>query len=378
VQGMAASTLLAGCTGGGDATRTNGGETDTVTDTETATETETATATETSTEPEPTTERRTVENFAYPEGASREGVDAATLYRTHRSSIVDAGSVTVEVERSTDRGSRTSSITQTNKFGSAGVSRETARSSLTETLWSPSGDDQGYVRMSTGFEDRYRIDNAAPDPQTVIELRLFESLLAGATWSEAKTVVEANDGHAVVYESTGVANERRVMDGTVFGDAVSEFTAEIAVSESGLVARVEYDVTVERESRAVRQQASVANTSLGDTTVPEPSWSDTARADGVQFSVDLTDDSRLIAAEMTNGTSIDADASVNLSSRQFGTGSLGESLAEGQTLYVGLSDQGDLVTGVDERPTGTEPLNDFVFFSVRAKEFLLLEAEFRL
>lgn len=381
-EGVAASVLLAGCSGGG------GGPTDTATATGTATATDSPTGTPTGTPTEtatPTPEPTTVENFEYPEGAGQAGIEGGTLYETHRSTIIDAGSVTVDLEQARSDGSFSSSFVQTNAFGSDGLSSVTERGDLTESLWSPGDEEVGYVRMDTGFDQRYRIDNTAPRPQRLIQLPLAESLLAGASWTEALEVEETGGGEgeddeafAVVYEATGVADERTLMEGTLFGDAVSEFTATIAVTAAGYLHRLTYDITVERDGETIQREATAMLGALGTTTVSEPSWAGAARENGVRFSIGAANGGRLVELEMLNGADISGQARANLSASGVASGSLGQPVTVGDTLYLGLSGGGDLLVGVNEMPDGATDLGEFAFASLRRNQFTLFEQDFQL
>ncbi|NHN40425.1 hypothetical protein G9C85_02085 [Halorubellus sp. JP-L1] len=370
----AVATALAGCASGeGTATTI-----DTATDTETATETATATDTATATETETRTEEpTTLENFAYPDGASRSGIVGTELFGTHRSSIVDAGSAALGEDRATDRDGRTSSAEFANAYSADGISRVKESGDLTETLWSAASEDAGYVQMDTGFEQAYRIDNETPDPQEVLRLSQFEGLLVGGEWGEATGLAESENGeHAVSYESTGVANEERLLS-VFFGEDVSEFEARVWVSEAGYVDEVTYDVTVERGDRTVQQKSTVTVSALGETTVEEPAWAGTARERGVRFSAESTDGGRLVALELTNGD-VSSGVAVNLSARRFARGELAETLTEGDTLYIGLSESGELLNGVNEQPSGSTNLGDFAFVALRDGDFRLFEQDVQL
>lgn len=374
-KGTVVSAVLAGCS-------SNSSSDETPTDTATATDspTETASPTETPTATEsPTPAPPTVEEFPYPDGASQSGIEAGTLYTTHRSAITDAGSVTVAVEQSRDSGDFSSSFTETNAFSSGELSRTTERSEVTESLWAPSGESAAYVQMDTGFEQRYRIDNSAPRPQELLRLQQAQFLLAGATWSEATEVVEvADDEFAVVYDATGVADEESLARGARTGGTVNEFTASITVTEAGYLHEFSYAITVEQDGRTVQQAATVTSGSLGATTVEEPSWSDTAREDGVRFSVGTADNNRLIEMELVNGTEVSAQTNAQVSAENaFASGSLGQLLSVGETLYLGISD-GDLLVGVDEMPEAGTDLGRFAFLSLNVENFALFEADVQL
>jgi len=369
--GVALSAALAGCSGGGGS---DGTETATDADTDTAadTDTETATATETTAEPGPTPEE-----FEYPDGASRDGVDGATLFGTHESTVTGAGTLTVEGEITREFPDFSDTETMTNKIGSDGVAGTIESGDLTETLWSPDGESLAYVQMATGFEERYRIDNEPPRPRELAELRRFQGLLRGAAWSEALEVVEVPSGYAVTYESTGVADENALLQ-VVPGESVSEVEARIAVTQSGYVREIAYDISVARGSDTVRQDAMLTVGSVGDTSVPEPEWADTAREEGVRFERRLTADGRGVELEMVNGAEISADARVALSDgRGRGQGQLSEPLAEGDRLFLALSDGGELLTARDGLPDGARQLEGFARATIRYRAYQLLATELR-
>ena len=367
--GAALSAALAGCSGSGDADGTTA-ESDDATET-TAEETETTA--QTTADPAPT-----LGEFEYPAGASREGLDGTTLFRTHESTLTDAGSATLDTNVTREFGNYSETVTATNELGAGGVSRVTEGDDLTVSVWSPSSEPVGYVRMEAGFEQRYRIDNQAPSPNEMAEFRRFERLLAGAEWSEAKEVVEAGDDYAAVYESTGVADEDSLLR-LVFGRSVSEFEATVAVTQSGYVRELTYDVTVERDGDDSRQDVSITVGDVGETTVEAPDWAETARERGVRFSMETTDDRRGIELEMVNGEDMPAGARLALSSgRQRGGAQLTADLTEGDRLYLALSESGDLLIGGDGVPDGATQLDGFVRATVRFQQYLLFEEETRL
>ena len=370
---VAVSTLIAGCSGQGGADTETPTDAPTDTTTRTATETTTDTATETATETQ-TEEPTTVENFSYPAGASRDGIRASELFQTHRSAIVEGESATVSIDQATDRDGHASSVSLTNRYGPNGVSQVKEAGKLTESLWAPSGEDAGYVEMDTGFEQRYRIDNQAPDPQAVLRLRLIQRLLAGGQWSDATTVVETAAGEpAVVYESTGIANEQDLLR-VVFGDELSEFEATISVTEAGYLSGFSYEMTVERDTRTVQQQMTAVVEMVGQTTVEEPSWAGTAQENGVQFTASVSDDAKAIVLELENGE-VPTGIRVQLSSGRFDTTTLSESVTAGDTLYLSFSEDNSLVVGRNEMPSDSTALEDFAFVNLRDGDFVLFEKD---
>jgi len=380
-KGAAVSALLAGCSGneepGTETPTATATETPTAEPTATPTDTPTETPTETETETEtetPTPEPVTVENFPYPEGASQSGLDGRTLYTTHRSVLVDAGSATVALDETRSYPDFSTSVVETNAFTTGGITSEREQDgNPVETLWSPSDEDLGYVQMSTGFEQRYRIDNTVPRPERVLRLRLVENILRGGSWSEAREVVEREDGeHAVVYEATGVASEQSLFS-VLFGERVTEFEATLTVAESGALPELSYTLTVDQGDRMAEETATLSLSALGETTVEEPSWAATAREDGVRFQSSVSDDRTVVELEMINGTDVSSEARVELGSNRFASGSLGQTLSTGDALYCGFSDSDELLVGVNEVPSGTTSLGDFVYARLSDGRFQLFQ-----
>jgi hypothetical protein len=286
----------------------------------------------------------TLDEFAYPNGADRDGVDGAALFSTHESTLVEAGSLTYEGDRTDVFNGDEFQQTQTNKFDANDISRELTEGEETEQHWSPAGEDVAYVRMESGFDQAYRVDNRAPPTGEVTGLGEFRQYLSEVEWGEATEVVETADGFGVVYESIGYS------DRLGFGE-MEEFDAAVTVTESGYVSELEYAQTMNQGGDTVEFDVASAVTSVGETTVEEPDWADTAREDGVRFDVALTDDGTAFRLELTNGNEVSSDARVRL--RDDGgsaSSSLPRALSVGDVLFVGLSETGDLLTDENGAP----------------------------
>lgn len=357
--GAVATSLLAGCTGGDDPSADDGADE----------QPDAASGTPTSTPTAPT-----LEEFEYPEGASQTEVDGSTLSDTHRTAITDAKSLTVELDeqRSYDGQGQSESVTK--RWGSAGVSVVTD-GDVTETLWSPSGEQVGYVQMDSGFDQRYRIDNQAPTAESVSEVSRFGALVAGVTWGEATEVKEDAAGdYAAVYEAEGVADEQKFSE-VVFGE-VTDLSATIAVSEAGHVSELSYDVTVDQDGSTVREAVEATVTAVGETDLQAPDWLETAEEDGVQFEMQLVEDGEVIELEMVNGTEVPSKAQANVSAgNNFGHSKLPEALSVGDRVNLALPADRELSVGVNEVPPETAPLGRFVNVRLQLEQFLLFEGE---
>jgi hypothetical protein len=371
--GAALSVTLAGCSGNDDS-----GTTDTPESTPEGTATPESTPEQTPT-PESTPEEDptpSLSEFDYPEGASQDGLDSSTIYSTHESTVIDAGSLTLTTDTNRTIDSFEESVTRVNEFDARNihVTVEQADNSPTEYQWSPSDEDLTYVQMESGFNTEYRIDNQAPDTNTVTGLNPFKQYLTATEWGEAKEVVETADGYGVTYSSTGVSQPRNI-----HGGEFDEYEASVTVSESGYVAELTYDLTVTFDDGAKqREQVTASLSKVGETTVEEPEWASTARDEGVQFDVSLTDSGTAYKIEMVNGDEVPENTRINLrSDRGRGSQNLSQALSVGDTLYLGLSNTGELLLETDQVPDGASELSGFISIRMRS-DFALFTYETRL
>lgn len=362
---------ISGCTGGGtDAADEPAGQ---QTDEPTTEPSGTATNTE---DPAPS-----LDEFEYPEGSDQGGVDARALYRTHESTVTGAGSVTVDVnsqrEISGDGQTFEDSTAETRSLGSGGIVVEREESDVTETVWSPSDEDAGYVRMEQGFDTAYRIDNQGPSPNEIALLRQVSGFLRGGEWGEATEIVEDGDGYAAVYESTGVADEQRLRI-AIPGESISQFDAEIRVSGDGYLSEISFEATAERGSQTFDEDSTIAFRSVGETTVGAPEWVDTAREQGARFDASVTGDGTAVDLEMVNGDDLPSGARLALSTaRGRGAATLPDAFSVGDRLYLALSKDGELLVGRDAVPDGATSLGNFARVTIRADGLQFLAEQFQ-
>lgn len=355
--GVAASTAFAGCTGSEDPESSDSPDSETDPSTEDSSE----------------TQKPSLAEFSYPDGASQDGIDRDALYNAHESALTDAGSLTFSIERTSIHGEHEFSTVATNEYASGAISREVEDDGVTTSVWSPSTEEKAYVQLTSGFETAHRIDSA-PDASEVTGLRRVESVLMRVDWGEAKEVVETADGFGVTYEAVG-ANQDRLPDEV----QIEDVSATVTVTEAGYVSELSNEYTEVLGSDKFREDITLSIEAVGDTTVEKPEWADTAMEEGIQFSVTPTDDNTAVAVEMVNGTEIPSEARVTLSSGQHrGTATLPSSLSTGDRLYLGLSDTGELLITEDSTPTNTVELDFFVRTTIRDSGFLLLEHEMQL
>ncbi len=364
-KGMVVSSMLAGCS-------SNQQTTSTEPKTESASSTETATATVTETPSKPS-----LESFEYPDGAQKDGISGSTLNESHQRTVMDAGSATVEIDERTDHGDFIDTLAQSNFYSAESVLQTEQQEEVTEHRWSPPNGPPTYVQMDSGFEQRYRIDNRRLQPHEALRFDVLRSVAVGGEWSGAQEVVETDAGnYAVVYESTGVVIESMLLEVTV-GQAISEFSASMTVSEQGHVRELSYEMTVETDRGPVQERSTVTTSAVGETTAAEPSWLNTAKENGVRFTATTTDDRTFVKMDMDNGADVPATTRADVSAAGHATGEIDATVSEGDTLYLGISTSGDLLSAVNSRPSGGIELGDFVYANLVDGAFDFFEGDVR-
>lgn len=349
---------LAGCSSDGESG--DGEEPDQDENTEPA-ETEDSGGDESEEDPGPT-----LAEFAYPAGATQDGVTGTDLYATHESTVTEAGSLTLERSRTDSFDGNEFSRSETNRFANNAIFREIDEDGTTELVWGPADEDLSYVQMESGFETGYRIESQSPGTNEVTGLGEFRQFLSSIEWSEAQEVLEVGDEtYAVRYESVGQPD--------IFGDRLEAFAATITVLESGYVRTLEHSRTESDGTQSFEVESTLTLTAVGETTVDPPEWTETAREEGAQFGVSLTDDRTAYEVEMLNGSEVPTSARIRLRDRAGSSAtSLSQPLSVGDRLSVALSESGELLLDPEGIPSGGRQLTGSTNLTIRS-EFLLLE-----
>lgn len=367
--GVALGVILAGCSGDSDAP--------TPTPTGTPTPDSTSVGGETGT-PTPTPTESALARFDYPEGASRSGIEAEQLLSTHESTVRDAGSVTVIIEVVTRYENRTESRDVFETFDGDAVYRRDVGDQLATRSWSPPDESVTYVRLDVGDRRRFRIDDREPSRTAIAGLEPFDALIVGAAWGGAREVVETVEGGpGVVYDATGVADESRLLE-LRSGDRVTDLAATLTVTAAGYVEEATYDLTVRQGDETVGRTATATVLSVGDTTVPEPSWAFDVKREGVQFEADIRSTEEHVRMKMVNGETIPGQATVTVTTAQgdqSGTTELGRSLSAGDTLYAGFNGNGRLVADVNDLPITATKLGQRASVAIDLGRFPLFRGE---
>lgn len=344
--GIAATTMLAGCSGNSNS--------------------QPGTSSPTSATP-------TLSEFSYPNGATKNGIDWETLFNTHESTVTEADSVTVQGDVTIDRGDQTTTQLTTVKFNAGDVWREMQKSfSNTEksvTQWSPNSRDKLYSQISSEGKTAYRIGSDLPSQQEAMGLGLVKKTLKRFKWGEATEVVKLQNGTGVRYEATG-KNEPLVTESS----SNVEFTASVTVLESGFIGRLTDQVSFTDKNGTERKHELAATISaVGKTSIQKPSWASTAIESGFEFRTEPTDDQTAVKLTLANGSKLPTESSVALSTPQNrGSASFPEPVTAGDTLYLGLSETGELQIAENGPPENTIKLNSRTRVSVYHNDLTVL------
>lgn len=308
--------------------------------------------------------------FAYPEGATQDGIAGEQLYATHESTLTGAGSLTLTRDRTDVFDGNEFSETSSNKFDSNSIYSEVEQSDGTEYIWAPASESVSYVQVESGFEQNYRIDNQQPDTNEVTGLRQFRQYLTATEWGASEEIVETANGFAATYTSTGVRNPERIN----FGGEIDEYEASIAVTDSGFVTELSFDLTVTFDGTTQEQRLTATVENVGETTVSEPDWGDTAREDGLQFDISLIEGGSAFEMELLNGGEVPSDTRIRLRSDQGDGGKrVPSALSVGDRLYLGLSDTNELLVDTEQVPDGVTQLNGRTTVRMRLSSLLLFD-----
>ncbi|WP_281194905.1 hypothetical protein [Halorubrum sp. F4] len=365
VSSAALTTALAGCSGNESAEPSDNSDEE-----ETSGEEESSDPSEQEEEETSDDSTPSLSEFEYPEGATQDGIAGEQLYATHESTLTGAGSLTLTRDRTDVFDGNEFSETSSNKFDSNSIYREVEQSDGTEYIWAPESESVSYVQVESGFDQTYRIDNQQPDTNEVTGLRQFRQYLTATEWGGAEEIVETANGFAATYTSTGVRNPERIN----FGGEIDEYEASIAVTDSGFVTDLSFDLTVTFDGTTQGRRLTATVENVGETTVSEPDWGDTAREDGFQFDISLIEGGSAFEMELVNGGEVPSDTRIRLRSDQGDGGQrVPSALSVGDQLYLGLSDTNELLIDTEQVPDGVTQLNGRTTVRLRLSSRLLFE-----
>ncbi|MFD1514658.1 DUF7537 family lipoprotein [Halomarina rubra] len=274
-----------------------------------------------------TTEASVGANGSTENGTTENGtVDATALAARHERTIREAGSVTVVVDATTETDQVRSSVTTTARLdlandtnyqrsdserslvgnasnATASANASAADDSTEQSVELYTADDTTYLRVAgPGGDPQYEVLNGsqggaafAASADQFVTLQGAFDVVDATTWTESATDTEgattytasgpeALDTDALFRqngsEAGGAAPGENASDATdspAFDPNVSAYEATLVVSESGVVERFAYTLTVDIGGRTTTLARSYEVRDVGETSVEAPDWLPAAR-----------------------------------------------------------------------------------------------------
>lgn len=312
-----------------------------------------------------------LEEFSFPEHATRERLDATSFIEAHFETVRNAGSVTVTGSRTYDGRFQTEETFES-ELSSDGVLESSSEGEVDETAWAELGGSRGFVERSTGFRTEYQITPEAPRVDSVLRRYQLESFARAFEFTEATGAVEIDGTVTARYDIDGVADSSRIGPVIRRGEVdVREASGAIFVTAAGELKRISYDIDFENRRESATATGELTYSGIGETTTAEPDWVATAREEGRDFESTATDDG-FVEFEMVNGGAIPDGSRLRVSTeRGDGERTLSTDLSVGDRVVVAGSDSG-LSIGINERPTSTSEFTSrFVDLRIRNEGVLL-------
>lgn len=330
---------------------------------------------ETSTGPGRADASASLDEFDFPEYATRGRVEATELAAGHLERIRDAGSGTVSQTITHERDGSTNANTLEFRLGPDGILTSRSRGRFDKTLWTGLDDDRGFVRRETSFGATYQITTDTPRVADVCRKRQLESFTEGVTFGDARGIVEIDGTLAAHYGVDAVEDsatfERLLPGRDIEIEAVS---GSLFVTEAGLVKRFSYGADYRVRGTPHSHTVEAIYRNVGASPSGPPDWLETAHREGRAFQPSVTDDG-FLRLELTNGAAIPDGAEITLSAGgAVGEHTLSNSLTVGDRIVV--ADTGsELAVGIDERPASTSEFDDpRGLFSITYNDILLFRA----
>ncbi|ELY42459.1 DUF7537 family lipoprotein [Natronorubrum sulfidifaciens] len=358
--GAVPTIAIAGCTSSTDADEAEGDDTDDESDDDSTDDT-----TEGDSEP-------SLDDFEFPEHASRTEIDAVTFADAHIETIYDTGSATVSSSRGREFERHSDEEQTESRISTDGVhaTRDTDR--YEEQVWTLHGESSGLFRREGGFREEYQITSDAPSTSDFLEERTIEQFVSGFEFGEATAVVDVDGTLTAQYDVTSIADSN-ALERLVHSESVDEATGSLFITEDGIVRRFRYDIEYQFPQESGRETAEITYHGVGDTTATEPNWANTARSEGRQFTPSKTDDGYL-ELEFVNGAPIPAGSDVSVNIRAGNDHlRLPEELTVGDRIVVAVDGE-SLSAAINETPASSSNIDArYAHLSIRNDGFPIYE-----
>lgn len=345
--------FLAGCTGGGD------GSTDTPTPTEPPTETPTPTDTPTPTEsptPSPTPEL-SLGDVSLPDGVSSESV-SESLVTTHQKLILGEP-YTLDMERTVEDEFGTKLTKTTIEIGTNSVHQDqTASGTASKSFWK--GGDEGFAQANGG--EFYFTVPPQFDRQKVAALEYIRKQIASGDFVPVDAIRQG-DSYVIQAEASSATASEGLKEFPGMNlppvSSIDSYTAMLTITANGLISNLSLDWTyTDDRGESISEQLEYSVSAVGETEVTEPDWLSTARDEAVSFEAQRSDDDKFIVIELTGDGSIPDNWAIHLFTDSGGGVESKTVPAEGgDTVYTGLTEDDEVVVGVNERPSGVKTLS---------------------
>lgn len=287
----------------------------------------------------------------YPPGLSADGVDAF-LPDAHVNAL--AGTSFTEVWQSTNV---TKSILKMHR--TAHIDEGTAlvewRDGSDITKYSTRNGQ--YWRQPTGDEVTYGKDSGTFDFRWLSRIDKIRRLVEAGKWN-APTVDEATNAFEITadgYDDTAGLERSWWRVGEM-----ESFSATGRVSERGVITRlrVEFQYVPQHEDRLYMVQVRHRVENVGEVSVTEPNWYETARERAPEVTARLTDDRQFVEMHHRGGNPIVPGTAIAISEKgvydDWGWGHNEEPIEAGTTLYLWIED-GQPQWTRESRPEAADP-----------------------
>ena len=311
------------------------------------------------------TDGPTLEEFQFPEHATRTDFSGSDFVPAHFDRLRDEGSATISVStESVFSGNETEGKSET-RISADGLLRVRERSGSTTETWTEMGTERGLIRRKSGFNTNFQITHDSPDESEALAEREAKRFAEGFEFSEAKSAENIDGTLTARYDVTEIADSESISR-LVFADEITDAVGSVYITESGSVKRFTYDIDFQSEGRERRETVDVTYGDIGATTVTEPDWASTAREKGREFAATTSDDGYL-QLELVNGEPIPAGVRLDLSLQgSFAQTTLSTEIGVGDRIVAAV-DGRDVSIGVNEKPAPTSTFDsDFFTFSARS------------
>lgn len=210
-----------------------------------------------------------VSDFDYPDGANETGFENVASLRTQHAQTLGQDSFTLNLENTA--GGTTAELTYKYDDDTQLGYRVEDVQNRPDREFIEDYENQEVVVVTDLNGDNTTYERAVLQQQVPYTANFDIGPFIQSANYEAVRTTQTNGENAVVYESQSLTEEVENQTG------IQEFNSEVHLTESGYFALVDVDVTTEGQNGETVEESQVIEvTNVGDTTVEEPEWLETA------------------------------------------------------------------------------------------------------